>query len=432
MRVSLVLFAALLAACNGDGESKARAPKTYPSTSNIKHVVVIVQENKSFDAYFGSWCTAPAGSNPACTDGKSCCEAAPATEPAGFSPVHLDNEMNGDYDPDHSKSCMVGEMNGGAMDRYVAGVSCSDERNFALADKAVAPYRALAETYALADRYFQPVAGGSSSNDMYFAGARFFFEDNNIKPKAVGAACDLADKAVSYDDTMIGDLLAARGVAWRVYAEGYDAAVEAAAAGKTCAAAPPDCPAGLPIYPCIYTPSDLSYQYFGKYADDPAYFGDVTRFYADLAHGDLPAYSYIKAAGYHTEHAGLKTRITDGVKFVTDLVAAVDASPYYREHTLILLTWDESGGYFDHIAPPATSAVDGQPYGPRVPLLAIGKFAKAGHVSHVEMEHSSIVKFLEWNFLDGKTGQLAARDAAVNNIGSLLDPAATGTPVPEK
>jgi phospholipase C len=64
-----------------------------------------------------------------------------------------------------------------------------------------------------------------------------------------------------------------------------------------------------------------------------------------------------------------------------------------------------------------------------VPLLAIGPFAKKGAVSHVTMEHSSIVKFIEWNWL-GATGQLGARDAVVNDIGSLLDPAATGTPVP--
>jgi hypothetical protein len=66
----------------------------------------------------------------------------------------------------------------------------------------------------------------------------------------------------------------------------------------------------------------------------------------------------------------------------------------------------------------------------RVPLLAIGRFAKKGAVSHVQMEHSSLVKFLEWNFLAGKTGQLGARDVEVNNIGSLLDPVAVGAVVP--
>ena len=108
---------------------------------------------------------------------------------------------------------------------------------------------------------------------------------------------------------------------------------------------------------------------------------------------------------------------------------AIQAS-CYKDNTLILVTWDEGGGFFDHIAPPPTSAVDSQPYGTRVPLLAIGRFARKGAVSHVQMEHSSLVKFLEWNYLGGKTGQLGARDAEVNNIGSLLDPAQVGATVP--
>ena len=66
-----------------------------------------------------------------------------------------------------------------------------------------------------------------------------------------------------------------------------------------------------------------------------------------------------------------------------------------------------------------------------MPLLALGPFARANTVSHVQMEHSSIVKFIEWNWLGMQTGQLAGRDATVANIGSLLDPAATVTVVPE-
>ena len=72
--------------------------------------------------------------------------------------------------------------------------------------------------------------------------------------------------------------------------------------------------------------------------------------------------------------------------------------------------------------PPPTSSVDGQPYGARVPLLALGPFARKGSVSHVTLEHSSIVKFIEWNWLGHKTGQLGTRDRHVNNLGSMLDP----------
>jgi len=90
------------------------------------------------------------------------------------------------------------------------------------------------------------------------------------------------------------------------------------------------------------------------------------------------------------------------------------------------------------VSPPAPwpTAVDQDdagksvPYGTRVPLLAVGRFARKGGVSHVTMEHASIVKFLEYNFV-GPVGQLGARDAVVNNLGSLLDPSETELPIPE-
>jgi len=69
---------------------------------------------------------------------------------------------------------------------------------------------------------------------------------------------------------------------------------------------------------------------------------------------------------------------------------------------------------------PAASAVDQQPYGPRVPLIVVGRFARRGTVSHQTLEHSSITKFVEWNWLKGKTGQLSGRDQTVHNLGSLL------------
>jgi phospholipase C len=164
--------------------------------------------------------------------------------------------------------------------------------------------------------------------------------------------------------------------------------------------------------------------------------------YSDLARyvagGWLPDFSYVKARTYRNEHPGWST-IARGVSFVSEVVNLIQSSPY-KDDTLILLTWDEGGGFFDHIPPPAPVPVQydvddnnvAVSYGTRVPMLALGKFARVGTVSHVQMEHSSIVRFLEWNFLGaGSVGALKHRDAIVNNIGSMLDPAATGVPVPE-
>jgi phospholipase C len=94
------------------------------------------------------------------------------------------------------------------------------------------------------------------------------------------------------------------------------------------------------------------------------------------------------------------------------------------------VTWDEGGGFFDHVAPPP-AGTDGQPYGTRVPLLAVGPFVHQNSVSHATLEHSSIVKFIEWNWLSMQVGQLNGRDATVANLGSLLAPTRTGASVPE-
>src|SRR5678815_2314058 len=87
--------------------------------SNIEHLVVVIQENHTFDAYFGRWCTAPAGSNPRCNAGPACCEAGPDTEPGGATPVVLDDASNGGFDPNHEQACALDEIDDGAMDRFV-------------------------------------------------------------------------------------------------------------------------------------------------------------------------------------------------------------------------------------------------------------------------------------------------------------------------
>jgi phospholipase C len=424
----ITVVAAALVACSSPPH---RTPCDGPCpASRIEHIVVIVQENHTFDTYFGQYCTAAPGSSPACTQGPGCCEAGPAHDPSGASPVVLDDTANGAYDPDHTQVCELAEANQGAMDRYVTGAgACSDPRHFAYADPAVVqPYWDLASAGALADRYFQPISGQSSSNDMYLARAQFVFVDNDYKPDAIGQNCSVIAATMSFPGTTIGDLLDDAGVSWAFYAEGYQAMVDARGT-SLCPKAPKDCPFGLDLYPCDYDPSDVPFAYYPSSADNPKVMRDYARFATDLANLTLPQVVFIKGLGYHSEHPGEYTTISDGTRFVGDVIDAVDASPY-APATLILITWDEGGGFFDHVAPPGLGAVDGRPYGTRVPLLAIGPFAAAGTVSHVELEHSSIVSFVEWNWLGMQTGQLAGRDATVANLGSLIDPVAAGAVIP--
>jgi phospholipase C len=165
----------------------------------------------------------------------------------------LDDAAHAARDPDHTQACELAEMHGGAMDRYASGASgCSDPRNVVAADSTVmAPLWALARAGALADRWFQPIAGQSSSNDMYLARAQYVFADNAFDPKgAVGVTCTVSLDRQLAEGTTIADLLDRAGIGWAFYAAGYHEMAAAQAAG-TCPGAPADCPLGLPVYPCI-------------------------------------------------------------------------------------------------------------------------------------------------------------------------------------
>ncbi len=425
-----VLIPCAVAVSVGAGCTRSPDDGAAPTASAIKHLVVIVQENHTFDNYFGRYCTAAPGSGPSCQTGPGCCESAPANDPGtGSPPVLLTDVENAAFSPNHYKDCELAEINGGKMDGFIANKLCGNPRNFAIAPVEVAgPYWQLAASSALADHYFQPIAGASSANDMYLARARFVFTDNQVGPESIGARCGFSGERQVYTDQTIGDLLVDHGVTWAFYAEGYDDMAAANQQGK-CPAPPASCAFGVGLYPCIYDPSDIPFQYYAAFVDNPVYMRDLHRLTTDLQQGTLPAVSYVKALGYKSEHPGADTSITDGTRWVTALVEELLGSQYGAT-TLILLVYDEGGGYFDHLAPPPTSASDGQPYGTRLPFLAIGPFARRNHVAHTVLEHSSIVKFIEWNWLAERTGQLGNRDVSVNNLGALLDPARTGTAVP--
>jgi phospholipase C len=411
-----------------DAGADASTCTTAPCpVSKIQHVVVIVQENHTFDNHFGLYCTAPTGSLPTCTDGPACCEAGPAKDPSGASPFVLDDAENGDNNPVHRKACELDEINGGKMDQFVTSTVCGNPHNFAYTTRAIAqPLWDLAARGAIADHYFQPVAGESSANDMYLARAQWIFDDNVYPAAAVGLQCDVTfGPPVTYTDPTIGDLLSTKGVAWSWYGEGYDRMV---AANGDCPEPPADCVAQLKSYPCDFDPGDVPFAYYATTRDNPLTMKDYAKLGADITANQLPAVSFVKAIGYRSEHPGNGMKISDGLKFVTDTIAAIEGSAYAKD-TLILVTYDEGGGYFDHVAPPQASA-DNQPYGTRIPLVAVGPFVKKNHVSHAVMDHASIVKFIEWNWL-GATGQLGGRDKTIANLGSLLDETTTGTKVPE-
>lgn len=389
--------------------------------SNIKHLVIICTENHSFDSYFGNYCESEAGSNPSCNYGSKCCEKPPKTL-NGFKPVILNDTQNLAFDPNHNQYCELCEINNGKMNGFVKGCSCSDQRNFAIADeKTVKILFDYAKNYSLADMFFQPNAGASSQNDMYFARASHVFIDNRkIGMGSFGSNCwysvhFLLNEYEVYYEPTITSLLSHCNFTLRTYAEGYGIAKNNFT--------------GNPCYPLGFDSSDIPFNYYAGVEDKQNFIQDYLHLQDDIKNKTLPEVSFIKPLGIRTAHPGYGN-ITDELNFVKQTVDMILNDEYYYNNTLILYIPDESGGYYDHIAPPPTSEVDHMPYGPRIPVLAIGKFAKKNYVSHVVMEHSSIIKFIEWNWLSGETGQLNVRDKFVNNIGDLIDSEKAGIVIP--
>ncbi len=131
---------------------------------------------------------------------------------------------------------------------------------------------------------------------------------------------------------------------------------------------------------CTWDSSDIPSQYFESLRDRSEYIRDYdANFAQDVDAGKLGALSYVKPLGYKTEHPGSGTTITAGATFVQSVVDKIAASQKYQNNTLVIWTYDEGGGFFDHIVPPPTNPHDGQPYGVRIPTMAIGYFAKKNY-----------------------------------------------------
>jgi phospholipase C len=305
------------------------------------------------------------------------------------------------------------------MDRFVTGCSCSSPFNFAIADNTSAKnYYSWASSYAIADNFFQSAIGASSENDMYFATGKFLFLDNEAVPQNSnlnGARC-YTHGFRSYSSTTIADLLNYCSIDWTFYAEGYD-----------------QNPTRTQCYPYYYDASDDAFTYFPSLINSSEVwsrnFRDYKSLYSDITNGTLPAVSYVKGLGIHSEHPGIST-ITAGETISQNISDAITASNTYRANTVIFIFPDESGGYYDHVSPPVRSTFDNQSYGSRIPFIAVGDQVKRNYVSHVQMEMSSLIKFIEWNWLNGEPGQLGTRDALVNNIGDLFDNQKTGVNIP--
>jgi phospholipase C len=363
----------------------------------IRHVIVVMLENRSFDHLFGRLHD----------QGQPESEEIPGTYfnrdlyGVPVAPFHATTTCI-DADPGHQSMSMLTCVNGGAMDGFVrnaATTSLKDDKPFdtdghyvmATYEQADLPfYYWVASTYALSDRHFAPMVSGTFGNRNFFM---------------FGSPAGVVDSGISFPDPSTNSIfreLMSAGFTWGAYSDD-----EAGPLSTTLNWKPTD-PGAHPI-------KDI---------------------YDALDHGTLPSVAFVDA----TEEVNDDHPVGDlhhGEKFLKDLHDHATASPQWGR-LAIFWTYDEGGGFPDHVRPPkGCEESPGSPYtdlGVRVPLVAISPWAKKNSVSHVPHDHTAITRFIETVFdLPAMTARDANSDALMDmfdfSCGRDLTPPA-GAPAP--
>jgi phospholipase C len=408
--------------------------RIVPATGihKIRHVVIIMQENRSFDSYFGTYPGA---------DGIPAGVCVPDPMNGGcVAPFHDPADLN--YGGPHGVTNATADIDSGRMDGFVGqaeqGSGCtsgdpncspctetsqSQSQNTSCIDvmgyhdaREIPNYWAYAENYVLQDQMFEPNDSWSLPAHLYMVSEWSAFCTNpldpstcrgdvqNPNPDSTLEATEFAspnDGELHYAWTDITYLLHQQNVSWGYYVfQGTEPDCENDSA-MTCTPVQQG-----PTTPGIWNPlpsfTDVSQD--GQLANVQT----LSNFFTAAKKGTLPAVSWIDPNGTVSEHP--PALVSAGQTYVTGLVNAIMQSPDW-DSTAIFLSWDDWGGFYDHVVPPV---VDRAGYGLRVPGIVISPYAKQGVIDHQILSHDAYNKFIEDDFLGGQR----------------LDPATDGRPDP--
>jgi phospholipase C len=381
----------------------------------IKHVIIIEQENRSFDSYFGTY---PG------VDGIPTKNGEPTvcvTNPAGgcTAPYHDTADLNGGGP--HGEASALKDVDGGKMDGFIAQAArgrkgCLNATDPACTNSAtpdVMGYHTAAEipnywTYAndfvLDDHMFEPVKSWSLPDHLYLVSG-WSARCANASPSScvnaiVGpygvAEMELqVDKALTTGTADIVDawtditwLLYAKHVSWAYYIQTGDQPDCANDAAETCApvaqsSTTPGIWNPLPIFEDVQKDHQLKN------------IQPLERYFTAAKAGKLPAVTWIAPSQADSEHP--PASVHQGQAYVTAVINAAMESPDW-DSTAIFLQWDDWGGFYDNVVPPA---VDQNGYGLRVPGLVISPYAKKGYIDHQTLSSDAYLKFIEDDFLGG-------------------------------
>ncbi|HEV2451748.1 MAG TPA: alkaline phosphatase family protein [Streptosporangiaceae bacterium] len=381
----------------------------------IKHVIVVMQENRSFDSYFGTYPGADGipmsnGIPTVCVpDGKASC----------IRPYHDRQDWNGGGP--HGFINAVADINGGQMNGFIqqaalARKTCTNPDDPACRHSKtpdVMGYHTAAEipnywTYAhdfvLQDHMFEPVRSWSEPEHNYLvsgwsascvSSSPRSCTNNSIGPYRAGVfddavAQELATGQMPIEQawTDITWLLHRHHVSWAYYIQDGTQPDCADASAETCTPV-----RQAPLTPGIWNPLPL---FTDVHADRQlSDIQDLSHYYAAARAGRLPAVSWVTPSGGNSEHP--PASVHQGQAYVTSVINAAMKSPDWKS-TAIFLAWDDWGGFYDHVTPPG---VDRNGYGLRVPALVISPYARRGFIDHQTLSSDAYLKFIEDDFLGG-------------------------------
>jgi phospholipase C len=380
---TLVVGTALLAA------QPASAALNEPKTKTpIEHFLFLMQENHSFDNYFGTYPGAngiPKGTcmprDPTSKKDRDC-----------VKPFRLGNRPV--VDLEHKESIHLDQYRNGRMDGFVWAFTREGKRHGAMAmgyydDRDIPYYWNIADEYVLFDNFFSSARGGSVINHMYWVTGAPGVKGKRDEVPAEGWG----------DLPTIFDRLEAAGISWKFYVQNYDPKITFRTAQDSDRAAQ-----------VVWVPL-LGY---ARYVDDPKlsrHIVDLDEYFADLKRGTLPAVAFMVPSGASEHPPG---SIKAGERFVRTLVTELMASRFWKS-SAFMWSYDDWGGWYDHVRPPA---VDSRGYGFRVPALLVSAWAKRGYVDSTQLDYTSALKFIEENW---SLRPLASRDAKAKSFMSAFD-----------
>ena len=399
----------------GDGSPASDAPpgtsppvdagNLSPSHTPIKHVVVIVKENHTFDNYFGSFPGA---------EGTTSIKTAGGTIAPPRAPLSTPRDLC------HEHSCALTDWDGGAMDGWdqVSGASTNgDNLVYSQYTEADIPnYWAYAKAFTLGDHFFANVLGPSFPGHTFVLAAQAGWSVGNPATQTThpfwgcdqqtgttvsildNGTCTAKDVFPCFDIPSVPDILP-EGIGWKFYGSNFY------------------------VFPEIWS----MFNGVKKIRNGPGWQNvvNVTEFDKDVDASTLPAVTWVVNQDLADEHPAIGNVCT-GENWTVDRINKIMQSPYWND-TAILFTMDDFGGWYDHVAPPRQYGCDAKnPYGLgfRLPLIVMSPYAKPGYIFREVSEQASIPRFIEKVFGAEKTlSDLdpAAQDGQANDLFNAFD-----------